>query len=158
MRDIQAELDEALREAVEAAHASKGLLQLYDAQSAVLEVVAQTGFGEEFLQLFRAVKAFDPSACGRALGLKAPVVIDDVRTEAAFSPFMRTIEVEAFRSVKAMPLTGDEGIVGIVSIHFRDPQRLGRDKEEIPPEHLHRLARLLQDLSASGGLRTSRKG
>lgn len=145
MRDIQAELDSALKDAVEAAHASKGLLQLYDARSGVLEVVAQIGFGEEFLQLFRAVRAFDPSACGRALGLKGPVVIADVRTEAAFSPFMKTIESEEFRSVKAIPLTSGDAIVGVVSIHFRDPQRAGYETMEITPANILRITRLLQD-------------
>lgn len=145
---ISNELHSLLREAIELDGAYKGLIQLYDQDNAVLRVVAQIGFGETFLKLFDTVKAFDPSACGRALGLKAPITIGDVTADVAFAPFIKVIESEEFLSVKAIPLLiRDEVVIGILSTHFRTTQDYSTKLfERIPDVHLVKIIALLLDL------------
>lgn len=62
---ILRELNKLLLEAIKFDEADKSLLQLYDPQKNILRPLAHHGFGDEFLNLFSTVHAFDPSACGR---------------------------------------------------------------------------------------------
>lgn len=136
--------DTLLKEAIHFAGGQKGLLQVYHEQEQVLNVVAQVGFSESFLKLFATVRAFDPSACGRALGLKGPIVISDVNHELAFRPFIDVIHAEGFQSVKSIPIFGnDRNIVGVLSVHFIKPQNSFTIADLVPKEHLAKVSRHL---------------
>lgn len=143
--DFKKAMDSLLRQAIVFDGAQKGLLQMYDPEEQVLRVVAHVGFGERFLKLFEVVRAFDASACGRALGLRDRVIIKDVRTEVAFVPFLDVVSQEGFRSVKAIPLFfKDNSIAGVISTHFVETQNALFSKGEIPEEHLSMILRRLQ--------------
>lgn len=148
--DACLKLDAYLKEAIVFSRAFKGLIQIYDKDKRQLEVVAQEGFGSEFLALFKEVKPFDPSACGRALGLKTTILVGDVSLERAFLPFLKVIKLEGFRSVKAIPLFFENGIVGIISVHYQEPQFYTEINKEIPNELLAKVGALLNGLSESG--------
>ncbi len=49
---------------------------------------------------FKVVKAFDSSACGRASGTGASVIITDITNDIAFIPHKRIVESAGFRAVK----------------------------------------------------------
>ncbi|MES2567579.1 MAG: hypothetical protein V4565_11970 [Bacteroidota bacterium] len=46
------------------------------------------------------MKAFDSSACGRASGTGASVIITDITNDIAFIPHKRIVESAGFRAVK----------------------------------------------------------
>jgi hypothetical protein len=119
--------DEALRLALEGAMsllgADSGNVQLRDSESGALRIVAHSGFDSEFLEHF-AVVADDASACGRAAGQRAQVVIEDVDDDEAFAPHRHIASASRFRAVQSTPLVdGTDRLVGVISTHFRLPHR-----------------------------------
>jgi GAF domain-containing protein len=101
-----------------------GNVQIYDHEKGVLEIVAQKGFRQDFLDHFREVKAVDHSACGRALGSAQLIKVDDVQTDQSFVPH-RAIAMSAnFRSVVSQPIISDGRVIlGVVSLHFSKPRQ-----------------------------------
>ena len=51
-----------------------------------LTIAAQRGFNDEFLNFFHQVRAFDGSACGRAMRMRRPIVVGDVLFDSEFAP------------------------------------------------------------------------
>jgi GAF domain-containing protein len=89
--------------------------------SGALRIVAQHGFGEEFLDYF-AVVDDDGSACGRAARNGAQLVIPDVITDLAFEPHRQVAAASGFRAVQSTPLLDKAGrVVGVVSTHYPTP-------------------------------------
>jgi GAF domain-containing protein len=109
----------ALELALQVAGAPKGNVQLVDwAENPGLKIVAQRGFEEEFLDCFRVVHMADPSACGRALMLRQPVIIEDVPLDRDFAPFAGVVGRAGVRSVVSQPLVSSGGaLYGMMSTH-----------------------------------------
>lgn len=110
--------------------------------SPTLEIVAQRGFKDEFLDCFRSVSMVDPSACGRALASRETVIIDDVLEDGDYAPFRGVATRAGYRSVQSTLLMSSGGAVyGMVSTHAAEPGR--------PPERqlaaLQALARTAAD-------------
>lgn len=112
-----------LFKAIEIDEATKGNIQLYNKIEETLTIISQTGFSKEFLEYFKVVKAFDTSACGRAIGIGSPVVIGDVNLDIGFAPHLKIARVEGFRAVKSVPLiSSNNNFVGVLSTHFEKVQ------------------------------------
>ena len=77
--ELQPLLEEILDAIIELLHADFGNVQLCNRQSKALEIVAQRGFKQDFLDYFSSVHE-DSAACGRALQHRRRVIIDDVET------------------------------------------------------------------------------
>ena len=120
-------LDEVLEFALTLLHAERGNVQLADPATGALRIVAQRGFGPEFVEYF-AVVADDRSACGRAAQQHAQVVITDVTTDPGFAPHREIALASGFRAVQSTPLVNRAGrLVGMLSTHYPRPT--------IPPRH-----------------------
>jgi two-component system CheB/CheR fusion protein len=121
-------LDRALNEVLAAAiaihHTTMGDIQLYDSERDVLEIAAQRGFGPEFLEHFREVRANDGSACGRAIASRERVIIEDVELDPEFEPHRPMAAMAGFRAVQSTPLIDRQGnLWGVISTHFAEPHR-----------------------------------
>jgi GAF domain-containing protein len=124
---INSTLDRALR----ITRQELGNVQLVDWEMGSLEIVAQRGFRQDFLDSFRHVSTRDGCACGRALLLRDTVVIDDVTTDRYFSPFKEIAERAGFRAVQSTPLVSSGGaVVGVISTHGGHSPN-GRELEQI---------------------------
>jgi GAF domain-containing protein len=109
--------------AIIAENANKGILRLMNARKDALDIVAQRGFDINSLICMEPIKAFDATACGRVLGTKNTVIIDDVETDVSFKPFIGFAHTNGFRSLKCIPIIGpDQQCLGIISVHFMLPQ------------------------------------
>lgn len=132
-------LPQILEGALELTGADFGSVQLYDAASGALELVAQAGLGTAFAEHFAVVDEADP-ACGRAARTSVQSVIIDVEADRDFRPHRRIAAACGFRAVLATPLTDQSGaLVGLVSVYFRRPGR--------PPEHDLRALRIYGQLA-----------
>ena len=122
-KDTFDHLNYYLEEAIQNDKADMGNIQVFDAETDILQIIAQRGFKTHFLEYFRVVKAFDTSACGRAIGLKNPIVIGDVMQDIAFIPH-RSIAISAgFRAVKSVPIfSTDQKLLGVISTHYETPK------------------------------------
>jgi hypothetical protein len=110
--------------------ADRGNLQLVSPATGSLVIVAEHGFGAEFLEYFAAVDD-DRSACGRAAKRHAQTVIVDVTTDPAFAPHRAIAAASDFRAVQSTPVIDGAGrLIGVVSTHYRRPYYpLTRDRQ-----------------------------
>jgi hypothetical protein len=115
--------ERALDEAIELLGADFGNIQLVDPKSGALSISVQLGFNDNFLEHF-ADGNVKGSACGRAAGGGAQVVIADVDADTAFEPHRQIAADARFRAVQSTPLLDANGaVVAVFSTHFREPHR-----------------------------------
>jgi GAF domain-containing protein len=120
--DRRSLLEAALEGAISLTAADLGNIQLVDARG-TLRIIAQDGFGGDFLEHFGEVDD-DTSACGRAAFRHAQMVIADVKTDPAFAPHRSIACASGFRSVQSTPIVDRTGSLrGVISTHFRRPGR-----------------------------------
>jgi PAS domain S-box-containing protein len=116
-------LHEILDVAIAVAGADKGNIQLLEPEAGVLTIVAQRGFGPEFLKYFEYVRD-DSSACAAAMRSGERVVVEDVTTSKIFvrRPSMNVLIDAGVRAVISTPLISSAGnVLGMISTHFREP-------------------------------------
>ena len=124
LRPLEEGLQEILTASIELLGADKGNVQLLDSERGVLQIAAQRGFGQDFLEFFREVSAEEGSACGKALRCGERIVIDDVEADPDYAPCRPIARASGFRSVQSTPLIGKGGkCVGMLSTHFRSVHR-----------------------------------
>lgn len=123
INDFQTLLEEVLDATIALQHADFGNIQMYNAETQALEIIAQRGFQKDFLEHFRNVDD-DSSACGRAMKLKQRVIIEDVETDARYMPHRPIAACAGLRAIQSTPLFSREGkLLGMLSTHFRRPHR-----------------------------------
>jgi PAS domain S-box-containing protein len=118
---IQRCLEKIVQTAVSVANADKGNLQVLDPQSGVLEIAAQSGFDNRFLNFFRHVNGEDPSACAVAMRQAKYTVVEDITQSNIFAgqPSLNVLLAAGVRAVHSVPLTSTLGnLVGIISVHY----------------------------------------
>ena len=112
-------LDEILAGVIELLGADKGMIQLLDAQGSMLSVVAQCGFEQDFLELFRDVTTADVCASGRALASGRQVIVEDIEADSLFELYLESCRAAGVRSLISTPFVAAGGTpLGIVSAHF----------------------------------------
>src|SRR5262249_42830679 len=128
--DLKTALEDVLENAIVTCGAAFGNVQLLNAHSNALEIVAQRGFREDFLNYFRAVRVDEGSACAQSMQSGERIIIEDVELDAAFAPHRRVAAAAGYRAVQSTPLkTHDGKILGMLSTHFRAPHRIS-DRDE----------------------------
>jgi GAF domain-containing protein len=123
-RDAQSLAECVLHHGLKLTGACLGNVQLMNWTENSLEIKAQSGFGDEFLNFFNQVGLADLSACARALRKRDSVVVEDVNTDQAFAPCCEILRRADVRAVQSTPLLSSSGaLVGILSTHFSTPHR-----------------------------------
>jgi two-component system sensor kinase FixL len=123
--DLKAVLATILQAAIELHGADFGNVQLFDKDTQTLQIAAQHGFRQPFLDRFAEVSANEGSACGLALARRERVVVDDVEKDPAYAPNLAVAREAGYRAVQSTPLFTTSGEpVGMLSTHFREPHRL----------------------------------
>ncbi len=146
---ISEKLNHLLEEAIAYDAADMGIIQLFDREDETLCVIAQKGLNNDFIVRLNRVKPFDPTPCGRAIGMGKQVIIYDVEEDIALERALSGVaKAIGFRSVKSVPLLTGEEKVGVLSTYFRKPQNRLQKNQEIPNEHLDKVSRLLKCVAA----------
>jgi len=121
--EFQPILEEALDATIALQNADFGNIQLFNQDTQALEIVAQRGFHQDFLEYFRNVRD-GGAACGRAMELRERVIIEDVETDSEFAVHRHIAASAGFRAVQSTPLFSRSGeFLGMLSTHFRRPHR-----------------------------------
>jgi GAF domain-containing protein len=90
-----------------------------DWRSGHLTIVVKRGFDSDFLKRFRIITAEQGSACGRAVRYRRPIVIEDVRLDPEFKPYVEIAISTGFCAVQSTPMISSSGaFLGVVSTHF----------------------------------------
>jgi PAS domain S-box-containing protein len=122
--DLQTALEEVLDAAMALLEADMGNVQLFDPQTHELQIVAQRGFREDFLEHFRSVGRDPGAACARAAQNGQRAIVEDVQEDADFAPHRAIAASAGFRAVQSTPVTSRSGeLLGVLSTHFRNPHR-----------------------------------
>jgi PAS domain S-box-containing protein len=138
--ELQPLLEEVLEATIELLNADFGSIQLLNQQSKALEIVAQRGFKQDFIDHFSNVNE-ESAACGRAMSHGGRVIIEDVNLDPIFAPHRQIAASAGFRAVQSTPLFNRSGeVLGIISSHFREPHR--------PSEHELRFIDLYAHLAS----------
>jgi PAS domain S-box-containing protein len=122
--DLHTALQEVLDAAIILMEADMGNVQLFDTRSRTLQLAAQRGFREEFLEYFRSIDVDFDTVCARAAEHGHRVIVEDVQTDPAFAAHRALAVAAGFRAVQSTPVMSRSGeLLGILSTHFRHPQR-----------------------------------
>lgn len=122
-QDLKQGIEVMLDGTIELLGADKGNVQLVGADG-TLRIEAQRGFGREFLEYFKEVATDDESACGRALRLGEPVILEDIELDDAYAPLRPIARSAGYRAVVSTPLISADGTAqGVLSMHFSGVHR-----------------------------------
>jgi PAS domain S-box-containing protein len=123
--DLQTLLEAILDAARRVGRATKGTIQLVDAASGALQLVAQHGFDAPFLAFFRATHAGE-AACGVAMQRGERVIVEDVRQSPIFvgTLALEVVLAAEVRAVQSTPFVSQTGrLLGMFSSHCPVPHR-----------------------------------
>jgi PAS domain S-box-containing protein len=130
--DLHTALDDVLENAIRTSGADFGNIQLYNSQIRALEIVAQRGFRQDFLDYFRTVRVDEGSACAQAMQSGARIIIEDVNRDAAYEPHRPVAAAAGYRAVQSTPLKNRGGsVIGMLSTHYRTPHRPSERDERL---------------------------
>lgn len=151
--DRTAALNEVLDTGIALVGAAKGNVQMYDAPSDTLRIVAHRGFDEEFLDYFKRVPA-GYSCCGKALAEGQRVVIEDVVSDDRFSDLAEVYIKHGFRAVQSTPLYTTEGrLMGMFSTHFAEPRMFSERELRLLDQIAQKAGRIIERTTAEDALR-----
>jgi PAS domain S-box-containing protein len=154
--DIKAGLEDIIDAGIALLGADMGHIQLLNQEKQVLEIVAQRGFGPDFLEHFREVSAADTTASGRCLREKRRIIIEDVETDADFGPHRAAAAAAGYRAVHSRPLLGMNGeIIGVFSTHFRRSHRPSEQELSRFDLYAYQAAEFIERIRAEEELRRS---
>ncbi|HTT01313.1 MAG TPA: CHASE3 domain-containing protein [Steroidobacteraceae bacterium] len=157
LQELPRMLEEILDATIELQHADFGNIQLYDPASESLQIVAQRGFSQAFLEHFRVVSADEPSACGRALKNRTRVIIEDVENDPDYAPHRLMAADAGFRGVQSTPIFGRHGnIRGVLSTHFRKPHRPSDRDVQMTDLYMRIAAELIERAQDAEAVRIAR--
>jgi PAS domain S-box-containing protein len=123
-RDMTTALYQVLDASIAMHRADFGNIQVYNPAIGALEIVAQRGFKQDFLDSFRIVGINDESACARAMRQGKQVTIEDVENDPAYALYREIAAAAGYRAVQSTPLISRGGdLIGILSTHFRRRHR-----------------------------------
>ena len=153
--ELQPLLEEVLTASIALQSADFGTIQLYNPESQALEIVAQRGFQQDFLNHFSSVLEGE-AAYGRALSRGERVIIEDVLTDADFELFRPIAAAADFRAVQSTPLFSRNGEpLGMISTHFRQPHRPSERDLRLTDLYARQAAEMIERKRADAALMES---
>jgi PAS domain S-box-containing protein len=143
--NLSTALDDLLENAILTSGADFGNVQLYNSQIGALEIVAQRGFQQDFLDYFRTVRVEEGSACAQAMQSGHSIFIEDVELDPNFGAHRPVAAAAGFRAVLSLPLKNGNGtVIGCLSVHFGRPHRPSERDERLLDLHARHAADLIQ--------------
>jgi GAF domain-containing protein len=118
-RDERTVADCLLHQGLQLSQTDFGNVQLMNWKKGYLEIDAQSGFSQDFLDFFKQVHIEDASACARALRNRNSIIIEDVTADQQFAPCREVLVRASIRAVQSTPMISSSGaLIGILSTHF----------------------------------------
>lgn len=121
--ELRVLLREVLQASADLMQTDQGNVQLYNHREQALNIVADLGFSQEFLDYFRSVPV-GYSVCGTAMANRERIIMEDASTDPRFVEFASLYAKFGFVAVQSTPLIGRDGrFLGMLSNHFKAPRR-----------------------------------
>jgi PAS domain S-box-containing protein len=122
--ELNSFINDILEVAIIIAGAQKGTLQLIKSGAESLEIVAQYGFEQSYINFFSSVSHDTASSCAKAFERKEYVIVEDVTKSPIFvgTPALDIQLAAGVRAVLSIPLINRRGeTIGIMSTHWSAP-------------------------------------
>lgn len=122
--DFNLLLREILETVINISGAQKGTLQLVKSGTEDLEIVEQSGFEQDFIELFSSASHDTTDVCAEAFKKKERVIVKDVVKSSLFAgtPALKVQLNAGVRAVQSTPLVNRKGeLIGILSTHWVYP-------------------------------------
>jgi PAS domain S-box-containing protein len=149
-------LDDVLENAIATSGADFGNIQLYNPQIGALEIVAQRGFRQDFLDYFRTVRLDEGSCCAQAMRSGERMIIEDVELDPTYERHRPVAAAAGYRAVQSTPLKSRGGsILGMLSTHFRVPQRVSDRNQRLLDLYARHAADMIERFRFEAALRRS---
>ena len=119
--NIKGCLRDVLDVALEITGADKGNIQLRDHRSGALNIAAQHGFDQLFLEFFESI-IDENTACGVAMESKQRVIVEDITRSGIYAgkPGLQAMREANVLAVQSLPLLSSAGeVLGVISTHFK---------------------------------------
>jgi PAS domain S-box-containing protein len=121
--DRQTALELILDGAMEIVGAPMGSVHVYDGARKGLEMVAQRGLKQEFVDRFRKVSTEIGALFGRAMAAGEKMVIEDIELDAQFASHRAMAAATGIRAMQSAPLVSRNETLAVVSTYFPEPHR-----------------------------------
>ncbi|HET8580628.1 MAG TPA: PAS domain S-box protein, partial [Nitrospiraceae bacterium] len=154
---VPAVLDEIVEGAIAITGADMGNIQLLDARSGSLKIVAHRGFEQPFLDFWNTVHKGEGS-CGTALERGERVIVEDVTRSPIFvgKPALEVMLEAGARAVQSTMLLSRSGrLLGVFSTHYRTPRRPDERALRLLDVLARQTADLIERAQAEAALRES---
>jgi PAS domain S-box-containing protein len=152
--NLNTALDDVLENSIITSGADFGNIQLYNPQIGALEIVAHRGFRQDFLDYFRTVRVDEGSACAQAMGSGQRIIIEDVGLDPTYEPHRPVAAAAGYRAVQSTPLKNRNGnILGMLSTHFRLPQRVSDRNQRLLDLYARHAADLIERIRVEQALK-----
>src|SRR5215470_8089320 len=123
-RNVQTVIEALLSRGMQLSQTKLGNVQLLNLRTGSLEIQAQNGFNDEFLNFFERVHFSHGSACARAMQNRTTIVVEDVLADPMFGSASTILLNAGVRAVQSVPLVSSSGaFIGVLSTHFPRPHR-----------------------------------
>ena len=153
--DLQPLLEEILTATIALQNADFGNVQLYNPNTQTLEIVAQRGFQQDFLEYFSSVHE-GTASCGEALQRRERVIVEDVQTDPVFAPHRQIAAAAGYRAVQSTPLfSRSRELLGMISTHFREPHRPSERELRLTDLYARQAAEMIERRRTEQALRAS---
>ena len=154
--DLSSTLHEVLAAATRLNDTDLGSVHLFDPAENRLHLAGTSGFGPEFAGEYGTIDPDRGGAFARAVKDNRRVVIEDYQSESGLEQEARRAETLGYRAVLITPLKTRTGeLLGIMSIHFRQPCLLeGKDLQRTDL-YARQAADLIERKRAEEALRNS---
>jgi GAF domain-containing protein len=124
---VQTVVEALLSRSIQFSQTKLGNVQLLNLRTGSLDIQAQNGFNDEFLNFFQTVHFSHGSACARAMQNRATIVVEDVLADPMFGSASTILQNAGVRAVQSVPLLSSSGaFIGVLSTHFLRPHRSAR--------------------------------
>ncbi len=141
--DFESILYNVLKAAIMISGAYKGTLQLLRPGTEYMEIAAQFGFEEQYVELFSPVSRSNTGVYAKAFRQEERVIVEDVTKSPIFinSPALDIHLAAGVRAVQSTPLISRRSkVIGILSTHW--------DRPFYPSDHMLRYIDLLAGQAA----------
>jgi PAS domain S-box-containing protein len=133
-----------------------GIVHLHDVGTRTMRIATHRGFDHWFLEYLEGADALADAAFAKAMARRERVSFEDIGTEDHSDAYRAVAKRAGFRAVQATPLltTGGE-LVGIISTHFREPQRFKDAQDRATDILANELSNALERIRIETALRAN---
>lgn len=154
--DFETVLTEVLDASMALLGTDLGTTQLYNPESHTLELVAQRGFGQEFVDYYAVVGSDHASACALAMESAEQVIVESTADDPRLKNDWPILLPAGSRAVVTTPfITRSGDLLGMVSTHFRAKHRPSEEDLTALDLYIRHATLVMERVRAEAALRAN---